>query len=142
MQLRGVVDTVLNRYASRVWGSTLRATINAPWQFSMINSTLKGAWGRVENMPASMVSERVSSEVDAWLALRARGAESTVGDHLHYLNVYYSSEESMRAWGRAVQVAAEKEGLVFGSGRAKHWHNTDPQMASKRPGLLQVVLEK
>ena len=67
--------------------------------------------------------------------------ESTVDDHLHYLNVFYSSKKSMRTWGRAVQLAAEAEGLVFGSGTAKHWHNTDPRMAAKRPGPLRIVLE-
>lgn len=141
-QLRAVLDTILNRWASRHWGLTLRSTVNSPWQFSMINSNLPKAWGAVQNVPPARIHPRVSREVKKWLERRAAGTPSTVGDHLHYLNLYYSSERSKISWGYTVAREAERIGYVFGAGRAKHWHFTDPKMNAIRPGPVRIIIEK
>jgi hypothetical protein len=99
-QVKGVVDTVLNRVASGVRGCSVAAVGNARWRFSRINSTLRTDWGSLENTPASAVNPPVAAAVDAWLDARIAGQPSSVGDNLNYLNPYYSSANSMRAWGR------------------------------------------
>lgn len=138
-QLRGVVDTILARVASGRWGGVER-TLNAKWQFSMIASNLPGAWGAVDRMPANRINPRVGKEVDNWLRLRAGGTPSSIGDHLSYLNPYYSSRNSLDRWGRKVFEDAIRDGLLRGRGRAIHAHGTPPDLQKFRPGLFRVEL--
>ncbi|TIM38367.1 MAG: cell wall hydrolase [Mesorhizobium sp.] len=140
-QTHAVIDTVLNRLASGKWGDTVAEVGNSRWQFSGINSNLPTAYGSLEKMPARHIKAKVAREVDSWLAERAAGVESSVGNHLNYLNPSYSSAKSLKGWGWAVVQQAKKEGLVFGAGRAKHYHGTSADNEPWRPGEFLIALE-
>jgi hypothetical protein len=140
-QIHGVVDTIFNRLASGYWGNDLASVLNARWQFSLINSSLKGAYGSVENVPMRTVSKTVAAEVLRWLKLRSAGTPSSVGNNLNYLNPYYSSPGSLKSWGWYVVKQAEKSGMMFGSGRATHFHGTSRGLEKYRPGLFSIQLD-
>lgn len=139
-QVHGVVDTILNRLASGYWGNNVEAVGNAPWQFSGINSNLKGAYGNLANMPAKSVNQRVKQEVDSYLKARANGLSSSVCDHLNYLNPYYSSNKSLNGWGYEVIDQAKGSGMIFGGGHAVHYHGTSRSLNKFRPGPFRIVL--
>jgi Cell Wall Hydrolase len=123
-QIHGVADTILNRLAEEKREGSISAVVNARWQFSAINSSLPGAYGSVEKMPAKAINKKVAKEVVRWLRLRAAGTPSSVGDNVNYLNPYYSSKNSLESWGWDVVSQANATGMVFGAGRAVHFHGT------------------
>lgn len=139
-QVGAVVDTILNRAASGRWGSKgdIRSVVNAPLQFSQISGN-KGAYGSVQNMPNNHIKRRAEIAVLRHLEARMNGADSTVGGHLNYANPYSSSPTSM-AWVRPLQIRAQREGLVFGEGRAIHVHGTDPGFARFKPKPFNIKL--
>lgn len=141
-QVAGVVDTILNRSASGVWGrkGDVRAVINAPIQFSAISGN-PNAYGSVQRMPDSRINGRVEQAVLEYLQYRLDGGTSSVGNHLNYANPYYSSQQSMK-WVQPLAIRARREGLVFGSGTAIHVHGTDTYLQSKRPNPFKIGLIK
>jgi len=68
-QAAGIVDTILNRVKSGVWGNSVRNVVNAHRQFSKITGpqNLK-PYGSVQKMPISAVSTRVRNFVNRSLA--------------------------------------------------------------------------
>jgi Cell Wall Hydrolase len=141
-QIHGVLDTMLNRLASGAWGANLSSVLNARWQFSLINSSLPGAYGRVENIPTRAVNSKVAKEVVRWLKLRAAGEPSSVGNNLNYLNPYYASRGALSSWGWDVVAQAEKSGMIFGSQRATHFHGTARGLEKARPQPFSIQLEE
>jgi hypothetical protein len=139
-QIHGVVDTILNRRAAKKWGGSISAVVNARWQFSAINSSLPGAYGSVEKMPSKAINKKVAKEVVQWLRLRAAGSPSSVDDNLNYLNPYYSNRSSLESWGWDVVSQADANGMVFGAGRAVHFHGTAKGLNKLRPGAFSICL--
>ena len=82
----------------------------------------------------------MAAEVDAYLHQRASAAASSVGSNLNYLNPHYSSAKSVRQWGNDVVKQANRAGMVFGSGKAVHYHGTAKGMMSWRPHEFRVLL--
>lgn len=133
-QAGAVVDTIINRVAAGGYGNSIRAVINAKNQFSAINGPPGTAlYGKVENMPWSKVNKRLQTFIPNYLAARANGGTPVVASELNYLNPVYSSKRSMDAWGKAVVAQATQSGLVFGVGKGRHYHGTDPTALKKRP---------
>lgn len=132
-QGRGVVDTILNRYASGHWGSNVAAVVNARSQFSDVNG--RPAWQRgrhsVSEIPMSRIDSKTDALVSSWLAARSRGARSSVGDNLNYANPYVSDARN-RPWINRL------DGPVFGEGKSVHRHGTTPDLQRYRPGDFQV----
>jgi hypothetical protein len=139
-QVHGVVDTVLNRLVSGKWGDSVADVGNAPWQFSGINSNLRSAYGSLEDMPANHIKKKVALEVDRWLEKRAAGEPSSVSNHLNYLNPHHSSTKSLKEWGWDVVRQAKAEGLVYGRGRAVHYHGTAAGNERWRPAKFRIKL--
>lgn len=141
-QVAGVVDTILNRSASGVWGrkGDVRAVVNAQSQFSAISGNAD-AYGSVQRMPDSRINKRTEQAVLEYLQYRLDGGASSVGNHLNYANPYYSSPQSM-TWVKPLAIRARREGLVFGSGAAIHVHGTDTYLQSKRPNPFKIGLIK
>ncbi|MCO5157880.1 MAG: phage tail tape measure protein [Aquamicrobium sp.] len=139
MQGKGIIDTILNRKASGKWGDSITDVVNARAQFSDINSILtdkKGRW-TVDALPNSILNSKkgqMSSDlVDRWLAERAAGAQSSVGDNLNYANPHYSSKSNL-GWINAL------EGPKYGAGKAIHYHGTTPELQRWRPGEFGLNL--
>lgn len=135
MQGRGIVDTILNRDASGHWGRSVGSVVDSRSQFSNINGPVAWKEGRrsVDQFPASRVTARTSSMVDAWLAARAAGAPSSVGDNLNYANPNYSSRRNLPWINRL-------GGPTYGSGESIHRHGTTPELEKYRPGAYGVAL--
>ena len=123
-QLKGVVDTVLNR--SFLNNGDVRGVINKKWAFSDINTPRKSAYGAVQNVPMSRVSSRVKDGVIEHLKYRSMGGKSIVDGNLDYANPYYLDEasESTKRWVADVYEQARKSGQIFGAGKAIHVHGT------------------
>ncbi|MGF7155847.1 LysM peptidoglycan-binding domain-containing protein [Novosphingobium gossypii] len=134
-QARGIVDTILNRQASGHWGDSVADVVNARNQFSDINGPISRRDGRtsVDQLPESRISSRVDTLVDTYLAERAAGTPSSVGDNLNYANPHFSDARNL-GWINAL------EGPVLGRGNAVHHHGTTPDLQSHRPGAFEVVL--
>ena len=134
-QAYGIIDTILNRTASGKWGTTVKDVLDARGQFSDINSVLTDKKGRnsVDQLPASIISNAVDNIVDTYLAKRAAGQGSSVGDNLNYANPFYSSPSNLR-WINALQ------GPIFGSGKAIHRHGTTPDLERYRPGAFGISI--
>ena len=132
-QGRGIIDTILNRQASGHWGSSIADVVNARKQFSDVNGPVAWRHGRhsVSDIPMSRVSKRASDLVDTYLAERARGRESIVGDNLNYANPAYSDARN-QAWIRKLK------GPVLGRGNASHRHGTTDDLQRYRPGDYDV----
>lgn len=141
-QVAGVVDTILNRTASGVWGrkGDVRAVVNAKNQFSAISGNAD-AFGSVQRMPDARINKRVEQAVLEYLQYRLDGGSSSISNHLNYANPYYSSPQSM-AWVQPLAIRARREGLVFGSGTAIHVHGTDTHLQRKRPNAFKIGLIK
>jgi hypothetical protein len=139
-QLKGVVDTVLNRLASGLYGCSVAEVGNARYQFSAI-SGLPTAYGSLDKMPTKAINARVEAGVDAWLNERGAGAPSSVGNNLNYLNPWFSSARSMRAWGADVVRQAKASGLIFGAGKAVHFHGTAKGLVTKKPAPFVVRIK-
>ena len=123
-QLKGVVDTILNR--SFLNSGDVRGVINKKWAFSDINTPRKSAYGAVQNVPMSRVSSRVKDGVIEHLKYRSMGGKSIVDGNLDYANPYYLDEasESTKRWVADVYEQARKSGQIFGAGKAIHVHGT------------------
>lgn len=134
-QARGIVDTILNRQASGRWGDTVADVVNARNQFSDINGPISRRDGRnsVDDLPDSRISARVDRLVDEYLAQRADGTPSSVGDNLNYANPNYSDRVNL-GWIMAL------DGPVLGRGDAIHRHGTTPDLERSRPGAFDVRL--
>lgn len=140
-QAAGVVDTILNRTKSGVWGNSVRSVVNAHRQFSKITGpkSLK-PYGSVQNMPISAVSSRIRNFVNKYLIERANGKPSIVGGHLNYANKYYSDEYNRKKWVNAFHDKAVNDGLIFGNGTAVHAHGTVPELQKSIPKPFKVKL--
>ncbi len=138
-QVRGVVDTVLNRLASKHWGESVSKVGNAYGQFSAINSALSNDWGSLEAMPLSKINSFEASQVDIWLRLRAAGTESSVGNNLSYANPLFVSRRS-KGWVMKVVQQAKKSGYIFGVGKARHYHGTSPDLVAFQPAPYLIQL--
>ena len=134
-QARGIVDTIMNRQASGRWGDTVADVVNARNQFSDINGPISRRDGRnsVDDLPDSRISARVDRLVDDYLAQRADGTPSSVGDNLNYANPNYSDRVNL-GWIMAL------DGPVLGRGDAIHRHGTTPDLERSRPGAFDVRL--
>ncbi|QGM46664.1 tape measure protein [Methylocystis heyeri] len=136
MQGKGIIDTILNRRASGHWGDSVTDVVNARKQFSAINGGIafngKVARG-VDDIPNSALDtargRQSSSLVDRWLAERAAGAKSVVGDHLNYANRAASTPNNW-AWIDTLK------GPKFG----EHVHGTTEELQKYRPGEFGVKL--
>ncbi len=134
-QAHGIIDTILNRTASRHWGSSVADVVNSYNQFSDINGPVARRDGRnsVEDIPASRISSRVDQLVDAYLAERAAGRPSSIGSHLNYANPNYSDQRNL-GW------IMRLDGPVLGRGDAIHRHGTVPELQRYRPGAFAIAL--
>ena len=112
-QAAGVVDTILNRTKSGVWGASVRSVINAHRQFSKITGPKSlEPYGSIQNMPMSAVSSKIRNFVNNYLIERANGRQSIIGGHLNYANKYYSDEYNRRTWVNAFHDQAVRDGLI------------------------------
>lgn len=134
-QAHGIVDTILNRTASRHWGASVADVVNARNQFSDINGPVSRKAGRrtVAELPASVVSRRVDQLVESYLTARAAGRASSVGTHLNYANPHFSDAVNL-PWIKALN------GPVLGRGNAIHRHGTTSSLERHRPSAFIVVL--
>ncbi|MDI3451657.1 cell wall hydrolase [Acinetobacter sp. V89_4] len=141
-QAAGVVDTILNRVASGKFGEGVKGVVNQRWAFSDINAPRKSAYGSVDKVPMSRVSKRMEKFVREYVAKRAAGQESIVGENISYANPYYLSEASSttKKWVREVQKQAKETGQVFGSGKAVHVHGTPSADKHKMPKPFAISL--
>lgn len=141
-QAAGVVDTILNRTASGKYGKGVRGVANQRWAFSDINAPRKGAYGSVQNVPMSRVSPKMEKFVREYLAQRAMGRESSVGENVSYANPNYLDEASAstKAWVREVEKQAKASGQVFGAGKAIHVHGTPSADRGKMPKPFNVAM--
>lgn len=141
-QAAGVIDTILNRAASGKYGKNIRQVINQPYAFSDIVSNQKTAYGGVENVPMSRVSKRMESFVREYVAKRAAGQESIVGENVSYANPNYLAKASKntKKWVKEVQNQAKKTGQIFGSGKAIHVHGTPSADKHKMPKPYAVSI--
>ncbi|OCZ10353.1 hypothetical protein BFR95_00960 [Acinetobacter pittii] len=141
-QAAGVVDTILNRVASGKYGEGVKGVVNQRWAFSDINAPRKSAYGSVDKVPMSRVSKRMEKFVREYVAKRAAGQESIVGENVSYANPYYLSEasNSTKKWVREVQKQAKETGQVFGSGKAVHVHGTPSADRHKMPKPFSISL--
>jgi len=141
-QAAGVVDTILNRVASGKYGDGVKGVVNQRWAFSDINSPRKSAYGSVDKVPMSRVSKRMEKFVREYVAKRAAGQESIVGENVSYANPYYLSEasSSTKKWVREVQKQAKETGQIFGSGKAIHVHGTPTADKHKMPKPFAITL--
>ena len=140
-QAAGVVDTILNRTKSGVWGASVRSVINAHRQFSKITGPKSlEPYGSIQNMPMSAVSSKIRNFVNNYLIERANGRQSIIGGHLNYANKYYSDEYNRRTWVNAFHDQAVRDGLIFGNGKAVHAHGTVAELRKSIPKPYKVIL--
>ena len=132
-QLKGIIDTVLNRVASGKWGNTVAGVANARSQFSDINGPVAWRQGRhsIGQVPIGRVSARVGQLTERYLAMREGGVGSSVGDNLNYANPHYSDRKNLR-WINKLR------GPTLGSGVSIHRHGTTPDLERYRPGAFKV----
>ena len=134
-QAAGVIDTILNRVASRKWGSTMQDVVNASHQFSAISGNKK-AYGSVDRMPDSAIDQKTAEFTKQYLAQRVAGKPSIIGGHLNYANPHYSDSKNLK-WIN--QLKADYN-IVIGSGKAIHYHGTVPELKRYMPGAFKLVV--
>ncbi len=121
MQVYGVVDTILNRVASKQFPGSVKGVANQWKQFSAINSKQKGSWGDVDRVPDSEIRKHhpvdLRKLVGEYIIARANGEKSIVGGGLHYANPY-KSDKVNRVWINKL------DGPTFGTGDMIHRHGT------------------
>lgn len=141
-QAAGVIDTILNRTASGKYGKSVQDVVNQRWAFSDINAPRKGAYGSVDKVPMSRVSKRMENFVRDYIAKRANGQASSVGEDVSYANPYYLQEASAatKAWVAEVEAQAAKTGHRYGAGKAVHVHGTPSADADKKPKPFSIVI--
>lgn len=134
-QAKGIVDTILNRLASKHWGPRIADVVNARNQFSDVNGPISRKQGRhsVEEIDMRVVSARVRAFVDTYLAQRAAGVPSRVDSHLNYANPHFSDARNL-AWIMAL------DGPELGRGNAIHRHGTVPELQKFRPDPYRITL--
>jgi hypothetical protein len=138
-QGKGIIDTLMNRQASGHWGGSMHDVVDARKQFSDINGPVAWKHGRtsVDDIPDSQLASgrglQSSQFVDKYLAERAGGAKSVVGDNLNYANPKFSDAKNL-AWINKL------DGPKLGSGNAVHWHGTTDDLQKFRPGQVQPTL--
>lgn len=139
-QAAGVIDTILNRTASGKFGNGVRAVVNQKKAFSDINTKRKSAYGSVQNVPMSRVSKKLETFVRAYLAQRANGKQSSVGENVSYANPNFLGEASSdtKKWVREVEKQAKASGQVFGAGNAIHVHGTPNADKWKMPNKFHI----
>jgi len=122
-QLRAVIDTILNRMASKEFPNTAAGVLNQRSQFSKITGPryLK-PYGAVQNTPDA--PKWIEEMVEQHIRERINGVASVVGGHVNYLNPRYSDRKNLETWGYAVVAQAKKFGYIFGVGKARHYHGT------------------
>lgn len=142
-QAAGVVDTIMNRVKSGVWGNSVSSVANAHRQFSKITGpeNLK-PYGSVQNMPKSAVSSRIRNFVNEYLIERSKGKKSIIGQNLNYANKFYSDAKNRKQWVDAFHDEAVKNGMILGTGKAIHAHGTVNELKKKMPKPFSVVLPK
>ncbi|MCA8129219.1 cell wall hydrolase [Burkholderia multivorans] len=143
MQAKGIIDTILNRVASgrlgpgqNRFGSTVSAVVNQYNQFSDVNGPIarnQHHRSSVEQIPVSLISQRVNDLVDSYLRDRANGEPSSVGTNLNYANPNYSDAVNL-PWINALS------GPRYGKGTAMHYHGTTPALEPYRPEPFSIVL--
>ncbi|MCY6412978.1 LysM peptidoglycan-binding domain-containing protein [Acinetobacter sp. VNH17] len=142
-QAAGVVDTIMNRAKSGVWGNSVRSVVNADRQFSKITGPKSlDPYGSVEKMPISAISNRIRNFVNNYLIERANGKSSIIGENLNYANKYYSDAKNRKAWVDKFHDEAVKKGMILGNGTAIHAHGTTTELKSKMPKSFKIVLPK
>ncbi|MCU4368175.1 MULTISPECIES: LysM peptidoglycan-binding domain-containing protein [Acinetobacter] len=142
-QAAGVVDTIMNRVKSGVWGNSVRSVVNADRQFSKITGPKSlDPYGSVEKMPISHVSTRIRNFVNNYLIERSNGKLSIIGENLNYANKYYSDAKNRKAWVDKFHDEAVKKGMILGNGTAIHAHGTTPELRNKMPKPFKIVLPK
>ncbi|WP_130804038.1 M23 family metallopeptidase [Acinetobacter ihumii] len=140
-QAAGVVDTIMNRAKSGVWGNSVRSVVNADRQFSKITGPKSlDPYGSVEKMPISHVSIRIRNFVNNYLIERANGKLSIIGENLNYANKYYSDAKNRKAWVDKFHDEAVKKGMILGNGTAIHAHGTTTELRNKMPKPFKIVL--
>jgi hypothetical protein len=116
--LAAVVDTILNRVAHASFPNSIEAVVNAPFQFSAINTI--GSWSKLpEAKPA------IANIVAEHLKGRAAGLPSAIKGATHFLNPYVSSANALQTWGNFVKANAV---AVYGNDAKKdvHYHGFAP----------------
>lgn len=142
-QASGVVDTIMNRAKSGVWGNNVRSVVNAHRQFSKITGPKSlNPYGSVQNMPLSDVSQRIKFFVNSYLQERANGKPSIIGENLNYANKYCSDDYNRKKWVNAFHDEAVKNGMMLGNGKAIHAHGTVSELKDKMPKPFKVILPK
>ena len=146
-QAAGVVDTILNRAASgKFGGGSIRGVVNYPYAFSDINSNQKTSYGKVQNVPMSRVSEKMQNFVRKYIEERANGKKSIVGNATYYVNPNALDPKNMtkntKKWTSEVVSQASKSKLIFGSGKAVHYHGTPSADAHKSPKEFYISSPK
>lgn len=129
-QARGVVDTILNRYASGKYGSSIREIINAPLQFSAISGPpgVRKYDKDVANVPYNLPSKELRDDLNNWLDARILGAPSSVDGGLNFANPFASDKKNL-SWIEAL------DGPKYGRGEMIHYHGTE----GGGPGFTAVV---
>jgi hypothetical protein len=131
-QARGIIDTVLNRLASKYWGNDISEVVNSWAQFSDVNSQDTEPKGR-NNVDQLSISDgrfsRASKMVDEYLVERAKGRPSIVDDNLNYANPHHSSKKNL-IW------IYKLDGPKFGD----HWHGTVDDWEKYKPGEFGIRL--
>lgn len=138
-QGKGILDTMMNRQMSGKWGDDMKSVVDARKQFSDINGPIAWKQGRnsVDDLePGVNLSQsaynRSSALTDKYLAERASGTPSIVGDNLNYANPTYSDAKN-RPWIEAL------DGPKLGTNRSNtHYHGTTPELEKYRPGEFDV----
>ena len=134
-QAAAVIDTILNRVASRRWGSTMQSVVNAKSQFSAISGN-KNAYGSVDRMPDSAIHQKTAEFTKQYLAQRVAGKPSIIGGHLNYANPHHSDSKNL-GW---INQLKRDYNIVIGSGKAIHYHGTTPELKRYMPGAFKVVV--
>lgn len=117
-QVRGIVDTVLNRVASGQWGSTVESVANAKRQFSKITGPKsEQPFGSIDKVPDRLIPAFLPNIVTSWVTARSNGTPSSIGGNLHYANPKFSDPSNM-GWINAL------DGPKLGYGDSTHWHGT------------------
>ncbi len=135
-QGQGIIDTMLNRQASGKWGTSMKDVLDARKQFSDVNGPVAWKHGRRSVDDLSTKDPRFGRAdkfVDDYLAKRASGMQSSVGDHLNYANPYYSTKNNL-GWINKL------EGPRFGAGKNIHHHGTTSDLQRFRPGDYNLQL--
>lgn len=142
-QMGGVVETMLNRrMTGRNKWSTIRKVLNEQWAFSDINSTRPTAYGSVQNVPWSRVTDAHRKAFNKYINDRVNGKPSIIGSELNYANPTQLQEasQSTKKWVADVVNQAKKTGYIFGRGDFIHYHGTTSDMKPHKPASFKIKI--